>query len=61
VAHSGVADLHLNGAITYTISSRWGIGATAYAARLQSDAEESPVTIRRSQLTVITFVTYKVI
>ena len=61
VAHAGVADLHLSGAVTYTISSRWGIGASAYAARLHSDAEESPVTVRRSQITVIAFLSYKVI
>jgi len=60
-AHAGIADLHLNGAITYTISSRWAVGASAYAARLQSDAEESPVTLRRSQITVIAFLTYKVL
>jgi outer membrane scaffolding protein for murein synthesis (MipA/OmpV family) len=60
-AHAGIADVHLNGAVTYSISSRWSVGASTYAAHLHSDAEDSTVTLRRSQITVITFVTYKVI
>jgi hypothetical protein len=60
-SNAALGDEPDNGAITYTISSRWAVGASAYAARLQSDAEESPVTLRRPQITVIAFLTYKVL
>jgi outer membrane scaffolding protein for murein synthesis (MipA/OmpV family) len=59
-AHAGIADLHLNGVISYAVSSRWSIGASTYAARLRGDANDSPVTSRRTQIMAIGWLTYKV-
>jgi MipA family protein len=50
-ARAGVLDVHLNGVVTCEISSRWSLGASAYAARLRGDAAGSPVTLRRDQTT----------
>jgi outer membrane scaffolding protein for murein synthesis (MipA/OmpV family) len=57
-AHAGIVDLHINGLANYTISKRWSLGTTTYWARLHGDADGSPITQRRSQLTVIAFVAY---
>jgi outer membrane protein len=58
-ARAGVVDLHFNAIASYEISSRWSVGATAYVARLNGDADESPVTLRRSQTTALAFIAYK--
>jgi MipA family protein len=58
---AGVVDLHLNGIATYEISSRWSLGASAYAARLRGDAENSPITLRHSQITALAFIAYKIL
>jgi MipA family protein len=59
-AGAGVDDLHLNAIVTYAISSRWGIGASAYEARLHGTADGSPVTTRREQTTALAWLVYKV-
>jgi len=59
-ARAGILDLHLNGVVTYEISSRWSVGASAYAARLRGDAAGSPVTLRRDQTTALAWLVYKI-
>lgn len=59
-AKAGVVDWHVNALATYEISSRWSLGASAYAARLNDDPDRSPVTLRRGQTTALAFVAYKV-
>ena len=58
---AGVVDLHWNGIAVYQISSRWSIGASVYAARLHGDAENSPITLRPSQITALGWIVYKII
>jgi MipA family protein len=58
---ASIADLHLNGIATYEISSRWSIGTSVYAARLRGDAENSPITLRHSQITALGWIVYKII
>lgn len=60
VARAGIDDLHLNLLVTYAISTRWSVGASAYEARLRGDADSSPVTLRRQQTTALAWLTYKV-
>jgi outer membrane scaffolding protein for murein synthesis (MipA/OmpV family) len=57
-ARAGIVDLHINALANYTISKRWSLGTTTYWARLHGDADGSPITQRRSQLTVIAFLAY---
>jgi len=59
-ARAGILDVHLNGLVTYEISSRWSVGASAYAARLRGDAAGSPVTLRRDQTTALAWLVYKI-
>jgi outer membrane protein len=59
-AKAGIDDLHLNAIVTYAVSSRWSVGASAYAARLHGDADNSPVTLRRGQTTALGWLAYKV-
>jgi MipA family protein len=59
-ARAGILDLHLNAVATLEISSRWSVGASAYAARLHADAGNSPVTLRRAQTTAMAWIVYKI-
>jgi MipA family protein len=59
-ASAGVDDLHLNAVATYEISSRWSLGASAYEARLHGDADNSSVTSKHEQTTVLAWVAYKI-
>jgi MipA family protein len=59
-ASAGIDDVHLNAVVTYSISTRWGVGASAYEARLHGSADQSPVTLRREQTTALGWIVYKI-
>jgi MipA family protein len=58
-APAGLVDLHWNGFETYDISSRWSVGASQTAAHLRGAAGDSPVTSKREQIVVFTWLAYR--
>jgi outer membrane scaffolding protein for murein synthesis (MipA/OmpV family) len=58
-ARAGIADAHFNGLAEWQLFSHYRIGASAYFARLKADAAASPITVRRTQPTVVGWIAYR--
>ena len=58
-ARAGVADTHINGLAEWQLFSHYRIGTSAYFAHLKADAAASPITVRRSQPTIVGWIAYR--
>jgi MipA family protein len=56
---SGIRDVHLNGYVSYTLSKHWSGSVATTLGRLQHCAASSPVTERKTELTMLASAIYR--